>query len=142
MSNATSTIHTPKPNGKRLPTPDNQEKIDALSNDGYTVLTDGEAEAAEVLVHSSLMSRAERLSRAVKATPKPVNTGYDPDAFLAALVERHDALAAITDALEKRHAEQEARQQELDTRDKEVTFREKRISAHERLVEKKNWRFW
>jgi hypothetical protein len=102
----------------------------------------GHAQPEEV-VHSSLLARAEALADAVNANKaRPVNTGYDPDAFLAALVDRHDTLAKVTEALEKRHTEQELRQQELDQREKEVTFREKRIAAHERLTEKKTWKFW
>ena len=46
-----------------------------------------------------------------------LHPGYDPDLFLEALKQRHDALAMITDRLEKRHAEQEERQRELDVRE-------------------------
>lgn len=95
-------------------------------------------------VHSSLLqARVDALAASVGA-PKQNNLhpGYDPDLFLEALKQRHDALAMITDRLEKRHAEQEERQRELDVREKQVAFREKRIAAHERLADKKSWRLW
>lgn len=107
-------------------------------------LTNGDA----AFVHSSyaqasLQARVDALAASVGA-PKQNNlsSGYDPDLFLEALKSRHDALAMVTDRLEKRHAEQEERQRELDKRDKQVTFREKRISAHERLTDKSRWRLW
>jgi hypothetical protein len=94
-------------------------------------------------VHSSLQARVDALAQSVGA-PKQNNlsSGYDPDLFLQALRERHDALAMITDRLERRHAEQEERQRELDVREKQVLFREKRIAAHERLSDKSKWRLW
>ena len=94
-------------------------------------------------VHSSLQARVDALAQSVGA-PKQHNLhpGYDPDLFLEALKQRHDALAMITDRLEKRHAEQEERQRDLDVREKQVSFREKRIAAHERLSDKKNWKLW
>lgn len=93
--------------------------------------------------HSSLQARVDALAASVGA-PKQNNLhpGYDPDLFLEALKSRHDALAMITDRLEKRHEEQEQRQHELDKREKQVAFREKRISAHERLSDKSKWRLW
>jgi uncharacterized protein YaiL (DUF2058 family) len=112
--------------------------------------------SADHVVHSSvasgasarstsagLQARVDALAQSVGA-PKQSNlsSGYDPDLFLEALKSRHDALAMITDRLEKRHNEQEERQRELDVREKQVAFREKRISAHERLADKKSWKLW
>ena len=120
-------------------------------------LTNGEAASFQVhsselraqqatvatVLPSSLQARVDALAASVGA-PKQNNlsSGYDPDLFLEALKQRHDALAMVTDRLEKRHAEQEERQRELDVREKQVAFREKRISAHERLADKSKWRLW
>ena len=99
-------------------------------------LTNGEVHSS-FDQRSGLQARVDALAPSVGA-PKQNNLhpGYDPDLFLEALKQRHDALAMITDRLEKRHAEQEERQHELDKREKQVAFREKRIAAHERLSNK------
>lgn len=103
-------------------------------SDKSTFVPADEAVLSPSKPHRLLSAEVLALTQSLDVTSPGNGNAYDPDAFLRAITQKHDALMEVKDKLLVQAREQKALAKQLAEREAAVAFREQRVLAHERLL--------